>query len=125
MACELRCGEGFRQSAMVAVFRTLWRASVASEIVNCFAAFYQDLRRSLCYGSADGAMLGDANGLAGCPASPDLLHILPEAFHQLAVALGLGVAVTADLWVASASFADDEGLIAASWTKRGSSSLHT
>jgi hypothetical protein len=111
---------------MMAVFRTLWRASVASEIVNCFAAFYRDLRRPLRYGSADGAVFGDANGLAeGCPASPDLLHILPEAFHQLAVAVGLGVAFTANLWVASASFADDVALIAASRAKLGSSSLHT
>ena len=63
------------------------------------------------------ARSGATNGLAqGCPASPDLLNILYEAFHRWAAAQGLGVPVDTS-FVASASFADDMVLVATSWLK--------
>ena len=98
-----------------AVFRTMERAGIAAEIVACFAAFYRDLRRRFRYGAVDGAMWNATNGLAqGCPGSPDLLNILLEAFHRWASAAGLGVPVMDDIRIASASFADDVALVAAS-----------
>ena len=98
-----------------AVFRTLLKAGIAPEIVRSFAAFYRALRRRFRYGSVDGSVWGATNGLAqGCPASPDLLNILFEAFHRWAADAGLGVPVMDGLHIASASFADDVALIATS-----------
>ena len=97
-----------------AVFNILRRAGVRPEVVNCFAAFYRDLRRRFRYGQVDGAVWAARNGLAqGCPASPDLLNILFEPFHRWAAAQHLGVEV-ADFQVPSVSFADDLALAARS-----------
>ena len=94
-----------------AVFRTLLAVGVRRPVVECFRAFYQHVRRRFRYGSMEGQVWFAANGLAqGCPASPDLLNILLEAFHRWAIAQGYGVAV-AGLCVPSVSFADDVSLI--------------
>ena len=47
----------------------------------------------------------------GCPASPDLLNILFEAFHRWAHAAGYGVVIE-DFRIPSVSFADDLTLAA-------------
>ena len=96
-----------------AVFRVLLQVGIDSAVVNCFAAFYRELRRRFRYGAVDGSTWSATNGLAqGCPASPDLLNVLLEAFHRWAAAAGLGVLVVDNLRIASASFADDVALIA-------------
>ena len=98
-----------------AVFGTLRRAGVAPQVVDSFASFYRDLRRRFRYGSVDGEMWRACNGLAqGCPASPDLLNMLFEAFHRWAAAAGLGVPIADGVSIASASFADDVALVASS-----------
>ena len=90
------------------------RAGVPSQLVNVFKSFYAGLRRRFRYGQLDGSQWRAANGLAqGCPASPDLLNILFEAFHRWAHAAGHGVEV-GGVRVASTSFADDLALVAAS-----------
>jgi hypothetical protein len=95
-----------------AVFGTLRRAGVRPAVVDCFADFYQNVRRRFRYGRVDGGVWRATNGLAqGCPASPDLLNILFEAFHRWAVAAGHGVEVSG-VRVPSASFADDVALLA-------------
>ena len=97
-----------------AVFGVLRHAGVSPAVVDCFASFYQLLRRRFRYGQLDGAVWHAANGLAqGCPASPDLLNILFEPFHRWAAAAGFGVAV-GDVRIPSTSFADDLALIASS-----------
>ena len=96
------------------LFRVLRHAGVDARVVRGFAAFYRHLRRRFRYGQVDGALWQSANGLAqGCPASPDLLNLLLEAFHQWAVAEGLGVSV-GDCRIPSVSFADDLTLVAGS-----------
>ena len=66
-----------------ALFRTLLRAGVSSQVVAVFKSFYQGLRRRFRYGQLEGGVWQAANGLAqGCPASPDLLNILFEVFHR-------------------------------------------
>ena len=100
-----------------AIFGTLRRAGVSPAIVECFASFYRNLQRWFRYGQVDGDIWQATNGLAqGCPASPDLLNILFEAFHRWAAAAGFGVQV-AGLRIASASFADDSALVATSLTE--------
>ena len=95
-----------------ALFRVLRRAGVRPAVVQAFQAFYQALRRRFRYGQVDGEVWHAANGLAqGCPASPDLLNILFEAFHRWARAAGLGVLIES-YNVPSISFADDVALIA-------------
>ena len=97
-----------------ALFRTLLRAGVAPQLVAVFQSFYKGLRRRFRYGQVDGGEWQAANGLAqGCPASPDLLNILFEAFHRWAQAAGCGVEV-AGYRVPSVSFADDLALVASS-----------
>ena len=97
-----------------ALFRTLLRARVPPQLVAVFQSFYQGLRRRFRYGQVDGGQWQAANGLAqGCPASPDLLNILFEAFHRWAQAAGHGVEV-AGQWISSVSFADDIALVATS-----------
>ena len=97
-----------------ALFRTLLRAGVAPQLVRVFQDFYRRLRRRFRYGQLDGGEWQAANGLAqGCPASPDLLNILFEAFHRWASAAGFGVEI-GGCRVASASFADDLALVATS-----------
>jgi hypothetical protein len=97
-----------------AVFGTLRKAGVRPNLVQCLEAFYKDLRRRFRYGQVDGTVWHAANGLAqGCPASPDLLNFLFEAFHRWALAAGHGVEV-GQLRIPSASFADDLALIAGS-----------
>ena len=90
-----------------AVFGTLRHAGVPAATVDCFEAFYSSVRRRFRYGSIDGSPWHATNGLAqGCPASPDLLNILFEAFHRWAASTGCGPTV-AGIPVASLSFADD------------------
>jgi len=61
----------------------LARVGVGSATVGCFRSFYSQLRQRFRYGQVDGSEWSMANGLAqGCPASPDLLNILYEAFHR-------------------------------------------
>ena len=97
-----------------AVFRTLLAAGIRPSLVQCFTSFYTHVRRRFRYGSLEGQVWFAANGLAqGCPASPDLLNILFEAFHRWAEAQGLGVAV-AGRRIPSISFADDVALIGGS-----------
>ena len=97
-----------------AVFRTLLAVGIRPAVVTGFQAFYRQVRRRFRYGAVDGSVWFAANGLAqGCPASPDLLNILMEAFHRWAVSEGLGVPV-AGLRIASVSFADDVALVAGS-----------
>ena len=96
-----------------AVFGVLRRAGVEERVVRCFEAFYRSLRRHFRYGQVDGECWQAANGLAqGCPAAPDLLNVLLEAFHRWATAAGHGVEVAPGCKVASISFADDVALIA-------------
>ena len=77
-----------------AVFGVLWQAGVRLAVVDCFAAFYRNLRRRFRYGQVDGGLWAARNGLAqGCPASPDLLNILFEPFHRWAAAQQLGIVV--------------------------------
>ena len=98
-----------------AVFGVLARVGVGSATVDCFRSFYSQLRQRFRYGQVDGSEWSMANGLAqGCPASPDLLNILYEAFHRWASAQQKGVPVDG-VSVASASFADDLVLAATSW----------
>ena len=97
-----------------ALFRTLLRAGVSPKLVAVFESFYKGLRRRFRYGQLDGGLWQAANGLAqGCPASPDLLNVLFEAFHRWALAAGHGVEV-AGCRVPSVSFADDLALVAGS-----------
>ena len=97
-----------------ALFRTLLHAGVPPGLVGVFRSFYGGLRRRFRYGQLDGDVWHATNGLAqGCPASPDLLNILFEAFHRWAHAAGLGIEI-AGIRVASVSFADDLALVAAS-----------
>ena len=97
-----------------ALFGTLRHAGVPSAIVDCFKSFYSQLLRRFRYGQVDGDVWRATNGLAqGCPASPDLLNILFEAFHRWAAAAGFGVSVAGHR-IASASFADDLALVAGS-----------
>ena len=97
-----------------ALFGTLRHAGVPSAIVDCFKSFYSQLLRRFRYGQVDGDVWRATNGLAqGCPASPDLLNILFEAFHRWAAAAGFGVSV-AGHHIGSASFADDLALFAGS-----------
>ena len=80
--------------------------------MHCFEGFYRQARRRFRYGSVDGSLWQAANGLAqGCPASPDLLNILLEAFHRWAAHQELGILV-AGISIASVSFADDVALVA-------------
>ena len=66
-----------------ALFGVLEQAGVRTTVVNAFRSFYRQLRRRFRYGSVDGGSWQAANGLAqGCPASPDLLNLLMEAFHR-------------------------------------------
>ena len=77
-----------------AVFGVLARVGVGSATVDCFRSFYSQLRQRFRYGQVDGSEWSMANGLAqGCPASPDLLNILYEAFHRWASAQRKGVPV--------------------------------
>ena len=95
-----------------ALFRVLRRAGVRNDVVRTFISFYTHLQRRFRYGQVDGRRWCAANGLAqGCPASPDLLNILFEAFHRWAYAAGYGVSVE-DIRIASVSFADDLALVA-------------
>lgn len=95
-----------------AVFRILRLTGVRRAVVDAFRDFYRRVRRRFRYGSVEGQEWFAANGLAqGCPASPDLLNILMEAFHRWALAEGLGVRV-AGLRIPSVSFADDVALAA-------------
>jgi hypothetical protein len=95
-----------------AVFRMLRAAGVEERVVACFRAFYRDVRRRFRYGAVLGEPWQAANGLAqGCPASPDLLNVLFEPFHQWAAAERLGIDM-GDLPVVSVSFADDLVLLA-------------
>lgn len=97
-----------------AVFRTLEAVGIRPSLVQCFSSFYSHVRRRFRYGSIEGQVWYAANGLAqGCPASPDLLNILLEAFHRWATAAGFGVRV-AGLCIPSISFADDVALIGGS-----------
>ena len=90
------------------------RAGVRPSVVKAFRAFYRDLRRRFRYGHVEGEIWRATNGVAqGCPASPDLLNLLFEAFHRWAQASNLGVLV-AGLRIASVSFADDAALAAGS-----------
>ena len=90
-----------------AVFGTLRHAGVPPATVDCFEAFYNSVRRRFRYGSVDGSPWLASNGLAqGCPASPDLLNILFEAFHRWAASTGCGLTV-GGVHIASLSFADD------------------
>ena len=97
-----------------ALFRTLLQAGVSPQLVAVFQSFYVGLQRRFRYGQVDGEVWQAANGLAqGCPASPDLLNILFEAFHRWAQAAGYGVEV-AGCRVPSVSFADDLALVGSS-----------
>ena len=96
------------------LFRVLQQASVDPRVATTFSTFYRDLRRRFRYGQVDGMVWRAANGLAQrCPASPDLLNLLSEAFHCWASASGLDVPAAGGR-VASVSFADDLALAAAS-----------
>ena len=98
-----------------AVFGTLEHVGVDPRIVQCYRAFYKSLRQHFRYGQLDGEAWATANGLAqGCPASPDLLNILFEAFHRWAAVQGRGVEVDGSQ-VASVSYADDVTLVAETW----------
>ena len=97
-----------------AVFGVLRHSGVRPHVVECFQSFYAALRRRFRYGQVDGEVWAAANGLAqGCPASPDLLNMLFEAFHRWAQAQGYGVEV-AGFRIPSTSFADDLVLVSAS-----------
>ena len=77
-----------------AVFGVLDAVGVNSATVACFRNFYSQLRQRFRFGQVDGSEWSTTNGLAqGCPASPDLLNILYEAFHRWAAAQGQGVPV--------------------------------
>jgi hypothetical protein len=98
-----------------ALFGALRKAGVREQVVRGFMAFYRQLLRRFRYGQVDGAEWQAANGAAqGCPASPDLLNILLEAFHRWARAAGLGV-VVGTTTVPSVSYADDVTLVARSF----------
>ena len=97
-----------------ALFGVARRAGVREEVVRAFEAFYHQLRRYFRYGQVDGEPWQATNGAAqGCPASPDLLNLLLEAFHRWARAAGLGVPVGSTT-VPSVSYADDVALAARS-----------
>ena len=94
-----------------AVFGVMRRTGVAAEVVDCFEDYARRLRRQFRYGAVDGECWQAANGLPqGCPASPDELNFLLEAFHRWARARGLGVNICM-VAVPSTSFADDVVLI--------------
>ena len=102
-----------------AVFGVMRHSGVRPQIVDCFQAFYAGLRRRFRYGQVDGGVWAATNGLAqGCPASPDLLNMLFEAFHRWALRQGYGVEV-AGYRIPSASFADDLALVASSRAEMG------
>jgi hypothetical protein len=95
-----------------AIFGIARRAGVREEVVRGFEAFYHQLQRRFRYGQVDGSVWQAANGAAqGCPASPDLLNLLLEAFHCWARAAGLGVCV-GPVTIPSVSYADDVCLVA-------------
>ena len=97
-----------------ALFGVLRHAGVQSSVVGAFEAFYRDLQRRFRYGQVEGEPWQAANGIAqGCPASPDLLNMLFEAFHRWARAAGFGVQVDS-VRIPSVSFADDLALVAGS-----------
>jgi len=100
-----------------AVFGVLTHIGVNSGVVQCFRSFYQQLRQRFRYGHSQGAEWQVTNGLAqGCPASPDLLNVLFEAFHRWAAASGKGVPFY-HTFLSSASFADDVVLMGTSWAE--------
>ena len=95
-----------------AVFGVMRRAGIAAAVVECFEDYARRLRRRFRYGAVDGGGWWASNGLPqGCPASPDELNLLLEAFHRWARAQGFGVDVCM-VTVPSASFADDVVLVA-------------
>lgn len=95
-----------------ALFGIARRAGVPESTVRAFETFYHQLQRRFRYGQVDGAAWHAANGAAqGCPASPDLLNLLLEAFHCWARAEGLGVRVGPAV-IPSVSYADDVALVA-------------
>ena len=97
-----------------ALFGIARRAGVQESTVRAFETFYHQLQRRFRYGQVDGAAWQAANGAAqGCPASPDLLNLLLEAFHCWARAEGLGVRV-GPVVIPSVSYADDVVLVAQS-----------
>ena len=97
-----------------ALFGVMEETGIPAVVINCFRAFYAQLRQRFRYGQVDGAEWHMANGLAqGCPASPDLLNLLFEPFHRWAAAQEVGVKV-GDFFLASSSFADDVCLLATS-----------
>ena len=90
------------------------RAGVREEVVGGFEALYSQLRRRFRYGLVDGSEWQAANGaVQGCPASPDLLNLLLEAFHRWARAAGYGVRFSSTT-SPSMSYTDDVALIAGS-----------
>ena len=94
-----------------AVFGVMRLAEVAAAVVDCFEDYASRLRCGFRYGAVDGGCWWASNGLPqGCPASPDELNLLMEAFHRWARARGLGVNVCM-VTVPSISFADDVVLI--------------
>ena len=95
-----------------ALFGVARQAGVREAVVRGFEAFYHQLQRRFRYGQVDGSVWQASNGAAqGCPASPDLLNLLFEAFHRWARAAGLGVIVGSTL-IPSISYADDLALLA-------------
>ena len=90
------------------------RAGIREEVVRAFEAFYHQLQRHFRYGQVDGKHWRATNGAAqGCPASPDLLNLLLEAFHRWARDAGHGVMV-GTMRIPSVSYADDVALIGGS-----------
>ena len=95
-----------------ALFGVARQAGIWEEVVRGFQVFYCQLQRRFRFGQVEGAVWQAANGAAqGCPASPDLLNLLFDAFHRWARAAGLGVAVHTTL-IPSVSYADDLALVA-------------
>ena len=94
------------------VFGVLRTVGMDVGVVAAFEAFYRGLRRRFRYGQWEGAEWKAMNGLAqGCPASPDLLNVLMEAFHRWAWGQGVGVTL-AGRRVPSLGYADDVVLLA-------------
>ena len=97
-----------------AVFGVMEQAGISVPIVRAFRSFYASLRHRFRYGQVEGGEWSMANGLAqGCPASPDLLNMLFEAFRRWAAGQSKGVEI-AGVYIASVSFTDDVVLIATS-----------
>jgi hypothetical protein len=96
------------------IFGVMHLAGMSSVTIKCFSSFYKALVQRFRFGQLDGEPWHMLNGVAqGCPASPDLMNLLFEAFHRWASSLGYGVQVVHD-WVASVSFADDIALVGVS-----------